>query len=52
MGADVICVVDPQRRSLSGSDIHNLQRNKRSMVLDLTDDQAREAFYRLAGPTW
>ncbi|MXW57953.1 MAG: CoA transferase [Acidimicrobiia bacterium] len=48
MGADVICVVDPQRRLLTGSDNHNLQRNKRSMQLDLTNDQAREAFYRLA----
>ncbi len=48
MGADVICVVDPHRRYLGGSDSSNLQRNKRSMVLDLTDDQAREAFYRLA----
>ena len=48
MGADVICVVDPHRRYLGGSDSSNLQRNKRSMVLDLTDDQAREAFFRLA----
>ncbi|MCY3578405.1 MAG: CaiB/BaiF CoA-transferase family protein [bacterium] len=48
MGAEVICVVDPQRRYLDGSDSLNLQRNKRSMVLDLTDDMAREAFYRLA----
>ncbi len=48
MGADVICVVDPQRQFLIGSDNHNLQRNKRSVQLDLTDDRAREAFYRLA----
>ena len=48
MGADVICVVDPQRRLITGSDYQNLQRNKRSMQLDLTDDRAREAFYRLA----
>ena len=48
MGAEVICVVDPQRRFLFGSDNHNLQRNKRSMQLDLTDDRACEAFYRLA----
>ena len=48
MGADVICVVDPRRQLLTGSDNHNLQRNKRSMVLNLADDQAREAFFRLA----
>ena len=48
MGADVICVVDPQRQLLTGSDHQNLQRNKRSMQLDLTDDRAREAFYCLA----
>ncbi len=48
MGADVICVVDPHRRYLGGSDSSNLQRNKRSMVLDLTDDRAREVFFRLA----
>ena len=48
MGADVVCVVDPHRRYLGGSDNNNLQRNKRSMVLDLTDDRARDAFYRLA----
>ena len=48
MGADVICVVDPHRRLLTGSDIHNLQRNKRSVRLDLTDGRARDAFFRLA----
>lgn len=48
MGADVICVVDPRRRLLTGSDIYNLQRNKRSVRLDLTDDRAREAFFRLS----
>ena len=48
MGADVTCVVDPHRRYLGGSDNNNLQRNKRSMELDLTDDRAREAFFRLA----
>ena len=48
MGADVICVTDPNRSFLIGSDNHNLQRNKRSIQLDLTDERAREAFYRLA----
>lgn len=48
MGADVVCVVDPQRQLLTGSDYHNLQRNKRSMHLDLHNERAREAFYRLA----
>ena len=48
MGAEVICVVDPHRRYLGGSDNNNLQRNKRSVRLDLTDDRVREAFYRLA----
>ena len=48
MGADVVCVVDPRRRLLTGSDNNNLQRNKRSMVLDLTSEPALEAFYRLA----
>ena len=47
MGAEVIRVVEPGAYSLGGSDTYNLQRNKRSMVLDLTNDQAREAFFRL-----
>ena len=48
MGADVVCVVDPERRYLGGSDSSNLQRNKRSMVLDLTNERAHDAFLRLA----
>jgi crotonobetainyl-CoA:carnitine CoA-transferase CaiB-like acyl-CoA transferase len=48
MGADVICVVEPNRRYLGGSDNNNLQRNKRSVQLDLTDDRVHEAFLRLA----
>ena len=47
MGADVICVGHPRRFDLGGSDFHNMRRNKRSVVLDLTDDRAREAFLRL-----
>ncbi|MDE0238194.1 MAG: CaiB/BaiF CoA-transferase family protein [bacterium] len=47
MGAEVIRVVEPSPYSLGGSDTYNLQRNKRSMGLDLTDDRAREAFFRL-----
>ncbi len=48
MGADVICVDKPGRFVLGDSDRFNLRRNKRSMVLDLTDDEAREVFFRLA----
>ena len=48
MGAEVIRVVEPSPYSLGGSDTYNLQRNKRSMRLDLTDDRAREALFRLA----
>ncbi len=48
MGADVICVDKPGRFVLGDSDRFNLRRNKRSMVLDLTDDQARAVFFRLA----
>ncbi len=48
MGADVVMVGNPHRRDLGGSDSANLKRNKRSMLLDLTDDLAREAFFRLA----
>ena len=47
MGADVICVGHPRRFDLGESDFHNMRRNKRSVVLDLTDDRAREAFLRL-----
>lgn len=48
MGADVICVGNPRRSDLGGSDSLNLKRNKRSVLLDLTESQGREAFLRLA----
>ena len=61
MGADVIKIEPPvggdQTRSamgfkLKGSDslgFINMNRNKRSITLDLKTDAGREVFYRLAG---
>lgn len=51
LGADVIAIVAPSGGgpfSSEGSDGANLQRNKRSMVVDLTRDVGREIFLRLA----
>jgi crotonobetainyl-CoA:carnitine CoA-transferase CaiB-like acyl-CoA transferase len=38
MGADVIQVGSPERADLSGSDMHNLHRGKRSILLDLKSE--------------
>lgn len=35
LGADVVQVADPRAGDISGSDSANLQRNKRSVALDL-----------------
>jgi crotonobetainyl-CoA:carnitine CoA-transferase CaiB-like acyl-CoA transferase len=51
LGADVIAIVAPSGGgpfSSEGSDGANLQRNKRSMVVDLTTDAGRDVFLRLA----
>ena len=50
LGADVIAIVAPSGGgpfSSEGSDGANLQRNKRSMVVDLTTDDGRAVFLRL-----
>jgi crotonobetainyl-CoA:carnitine CoA-transferase CaiB-like acyl-CoA transferase len=50
LGADVIAIVAPKGGgpfSSEGSDGANLQRNKRSMVVDLTSDEGRAVFFRL-----
>jgi crotonobetainyl-CoA:carnitine CoA-transferase CaiB-like acyl-CoA transferase len=51
LGAEVIAIVSPAGGgpfSSEGSDGANLQRNKRSMVVDLTTADGREVFLRLA----
>ena len=51
LGAEVIAIVAPAGGgpfSSEGSDGANLQRNKRSMVVDLTTTEGREVFLRLA----
>ncbi len=51
LGADVIAIVAPAGGgpfSSEGSDGANLQRNKRSMVVDLTTTEGRDIFLRLA----
>lgn len=51
LGADVVQVLRPGSEVGAGervnSDRENLHRNKRSIILDLQRDQAREVFYRL-----
>ena len=47
LGAEVIRISAPGRPDLPGSDSHNLHRNKRSIVLDLKQEKAREVLYRL-----
>jgi len=48
MGAEVMRVGLPGRFELAGSDAHNLNRNKRSILIDLKRDHGRETFLRLA----
>jgi crotonobetainyl-CoA:carnitine CoA-transferase CaiB-like acyl-CoA transferase len=47
MGADVIQVRAPGRADLGGSDLLNLHRNKRSIVINLKSEQGRAALLRL-----
>lgn len=47
LGADVVAVVDPRRGDIGGSDHANLQRNKRSVALDLRHPDGLEAFLAL-----
>ncbi|NQZ99287.1 MAG: CoA transferase [Myxococcales bacterium] len=48
MGAGVIHVASPRGGFLPGSDTHNLQRNKRSISIDLKNAAGRDVFLRLA----
>jgi len=47
MGADVIQVWHPHHGDLRGSDAHNLHRGKRSILIDLKQEQGREVLLRL-----
>ncbi len=51
LGADVVQLRPPQRGELPGSDGFNLQRAKRSLLLDLKPPRGREVFFRLAAQT-
>jgi crotonobetainyl-CoA:carnitine CoA-transferase CaiB-like acyl-CoA transferase len=48
LGADVVQVADPRAGDLGGSDAANLQRNKRSVALDLHHADGLAAFLVLA----
>ena len=50
-GADVVQIRPPQRGDLPGSDGFNLQRAKRSLLLDLKRERGRETFLRLLSRT-
>ena len=47
MGAEVITISDPRRGDLGGSDALNLNRNKRSVLLDLSVDAGRRILFEL-----
>jgi len=47
LGADVVQVVDPAQGDIGGSDSANLQRNKRSIALDLKSRAGVDAFLAL-----
>jgi crotonobetainyl-CoA:carnitine CoA-transferase CaiB-like acyl-CoA transferase len=47
MGADVITVSHPRRGDLGGSDRLNLNRNKRSALVDLSTDEGRQILFDL-----
>ena len=47
MGADVITVSHPRRGDLGGSDGFNLNRNKRSVLVDLSVDAGRDILMQL-----
>ena len=47
MGADVITISHPRRGDLGGSDALNLNRNKRSMLVDLSVDAGRRILFEL-----
>jgi crotonobetainyl-CoA:carnitine CoA-transferase CaiB-like acyl-CoA transferase len=48
LGADVVRIRPPQSGDLPGSDAYNLQRAKRSVLLDLKLPAGRDVFLRLA----